>query len=146
MGVDGGRESGRSYLNGLRKIDGWGLPEEVGALAAGTDETQFSSQHVDELWQIIDADVPEKPSHSGQLCVLTQGALRIVHRSAEFQRSDLTTPEPEALAARADRTRTVQFDCERDDRHQWQGKRDQGARKHKIASSLHTIDPRPDVV
>jgi len=114
-------------------------PEEVGALAAGTDQTHFSSQYVDELWQIIDAGVPEKPSDAGQLCVLTSSALRVVHRGAEFQGSDLATPEPEAIMTREDRTGTVQLDSERDDRHQWQGKRDQSAREHKIANSLHTI-------
>src|SRR5438132_1273261 len=66
---------------------GRGSPEEVGALAAGTDQTHFSSQHVDKLWEIIDSGVMEKPSDSGQLCVLTSSALRVVHRGAEFQGS-----------------------------------------------------------
>ena len=34
---------------------GRGLPEQIGALAVGADQTHFASNHVDQLWQIIDA-------------------------------------------------------------------------------------------
>jgi hypothetical protein len=105
----------------------------------GPEQAHFSSQHVEELWQTIDAGVAEKPSHAGQVRVPTPWrVLPVVHR-AEFQHSGVAAPDPEALAAREDRTRAIQLDCEGNDRRQWQGQRDQGAREHEIGNSLHTI-------
>jgi hypothetical protein len=113
--------------------------EEAGAVRPGASQRQLTADNVYELRQISDAGEVEQPPHSRHLCAVTLdpfAIMRLADARPELENFDATTTAIESVLANKDRTRAIQLDSHRHDRHQWQGERDQDEREQKIAASL----------
>ena len=90
-------------------------------MRAAIDDAHLTTQHIEELRQVVNAGVSEIRTHSGRLGGSVPGefgTFYCMQRGAKTQRFKTPAADPDALPALKDGPRTVALDRDGDDGHQ----------------------------
>jgi len=98
-----------------------GLIEKRRRVGGAIDDAHLTTQHIEELRQVVNAGVAEIRTHSGHVGGSVPTAVDIfngMQRGAKTQRVKTPAADPDALPALKDGPRTLELDRDGDDGHQ----------------------------
>ena len=120
------------------------VPDELGPFGSRADEAHFPSEHVDQLRQLVDAELPDPlPDPGGPGIVLTgpdrSGQLGVVRHGTEFPQREDGPVLSDPLLPEEHRPRRIKLDGRGGRKKNGQGRKDERRRHREIDQPLDVL-------